>query len=132
VAGQQFALVRFFETAWGEVVYFRGWEFAGNDRKDVPQGLKPSSEQSVSARLKTTFKPFRTIMGRIRVVFITLGEPLAHGDTAEAVPFVERRFSIGEEPQVSPLRYPGFAVVIGGVGELHAAFLTESRTRGRF
>ena len=27
---------------------------------------------------------------------------------------------------------PGFPDVIGGVGELHAAFLTESRTRGRF
>ena len=36
------------------------------------------------------------------------------------------------KPQISPLRYPGFPVDIGGVGELHAAFLTESRTRGRF
>jgi hypothetical protein len=27
---------------------------------------------------------------------------------------------------------PGFPVDIDGVGELHAAFLTESRTRGRF
>jgi hypothetical protein len=35
------------------------------------------------------------------------------------------------KPQISPLRYPGFPVGIGGVGELHAAFLTESRTRGR-
>ena len=33
--------------------------------------------------------------------------------------------------QVPPLRYPGFPVEIGGVGELHADFLTESRTRGR-
>jgi hypothetical protein len=33
-------------------------------------------------------------------------------------------------PQVPPLRYPGFPVEIGGVGELHAAFFTESRTRG--
>jgi hypothetical protein len=31
-----------------------------------------------------------------------------------------------------PLRYPGFPVEVGGVGELHAAFLTESRTRGRW
>jgi hypothetical protein len=33
--------------------------------------------------------------------------------------------------QVPPLRYPGFPVELGGVGEVHAAFLTESRTRGR-
>jgi hypothetical protein len=37
-----------------------------------------------------------------------------------------------KKPQISPLRYPGFPVGIGGVAELHAAFLTESRTRGRF
>jgi hypothetical protein len=37
-----------------------------------------------------------------------------------------------EKPQVPPLRYPGFPVEFGGVGELHAAFLTESRTRGRW
>ena len=36
-----------------------------------------------------------------------------------------------KKPQVPPLRYPGFPVELGGVGELHAAFLTESRTRGR-
>jgi hypothetical protein len=34
------------------------------------------------------------------------------------------------KPQVSPLRYPGFPVEFGGVGNLHAAFLNESRTRG--
>jgi hypothetical protein len=27
---------------------------------------------------------------------------------------------------------PGFPVEFGGVGELHAAFLTESRTRSRW
>jgi hypothetical protein len=27
-------------------------------------------------------------------------------------------------------RYPGFPVEVGGVVDLHAAFLTESRTRG--
>ncbi len=32
--------------------------------------------------------------------------------------------------QVPPLRSPLFPVELGGVGELHAAFLTESRTRG--
>ncbi len=36
------------------------------------------------------------------------------------------------KPQVPPLRYPEFPVEIGGVGELHAAFFTESRTRGRW
>jgi hypothetical protein len=35
-------------------------------------------------------------------------------------------------PQIPPLRYPGFPVEVGGVGELHAAFLNESRTRGRW
>jgi hypothetical protein len=34
--------------------------------------------------------------------------------------------------QVPPLRYPGFPVELVGVGELHATFLTESRTRGRW
>jgi hypothetical protein len=34
--------------------------------------------------------------------------------------------------QAPPLRYPGFPVELGGAGELHAAFLTESRTRGRW
>jgi hypothetical protein len=36
------------------------------------------------------------------------------------------------ELQVPPRRYPGFPVEFGGVGELHAAFFTESRTRGRW
>jgi hypothetical protein len=36
----------------------------------------------------------------------------------------------GKKPQVPPLRYPGFPVQLIGVGELHAAFLTESRIRG--
>jgi hypothetical protein len=35
-----------------------------------------------------------------------------------------------EKPQISPLRYPGFPVEFGGVADLHAAFLNESRTRG--
>jgi dihydroorotase-like cyclic amidohydrolase len=29
-------------------------------------------------------------------------------------------------------RFPEFPVEVGGVGELHAAFLDESRTSGRF
>jgi len=36
------------------------------------------------------------------------------------------------KPQVPPLRYPRFPVETGGVGELHAAFFTESRTHGRW
>ncbi len=37
---------------------------------------------------------------------------------------------LGEvEPQVPPLRVPGFPVEHSGVGKLHAAFLTESRKR---
>jgi hypothetical protein len=32
--------------------------------------------------------------------------------------------------QIPPLRSPGFPVEVGGVGELHAAFPAESRTRG--
>ena len=42
-------------------------------------------------------------------------------------------FAVSEsELQVPPLRYPGFPVELGGAGELHAAFFTESRTRGRW
>ena len=37
-----------------------------------------------------------------------------------------------EKQQVPPLRYPRFPVELVGVGELHAAFLRESRTRGRW
>jgi hypothetical protein len=33
--------------------------------------------------------------------------------------------------QIPPLRYPGFPVELGGVGELHAASSEESRTRDR-
>jgi hypothetical protein len=43
------------------------------------------------------------------------------------VPFLDQR-----KLQVPPLRYPGFPAAPGGVGDLHAAFLTESRTRGRW
>jgi hypothetical protein len=35
-----------------------------------------------------------------------------------------------KEPQVAPLRSPGFPVENRGVGNLHAALSTESRTRG--
>ena len=34
------------------------------------------------------------------------------------------------EPQIPPLRSPGFPVEVGGVGEVHPALLEESRTRG--
>jgi hypothetical protein len=37
-----------------------------------------------------------------------------------------------KKQQVPPLRYPGFPVEVSGVGELHAAFSTESRIRGRW
>jgi hypothetical protein len=40
--------------------------------------------------------------------------------------------TVQKQKQVPPLRFPGFSVGIGGVGELHAAFLNESRTRGRW
>ena len=35
------------------------------------------------------------------------------------------------EPQIPPLRSPGFPVETRGVEDLHAALSTESRTRGR-
>ena len=41
-----------------------------------------------------------------------------------------RRCKNGKQ-QVRPLRSPGFPVGVVGVGQLHAAFSTESRTRGR-
>ena len=34
------------------------------------------------------------------------------------------------KPQISPLRYPGFPVDVGGVGKHHAPFFKERRTRG--
>jgi hypothetical protein len=37
----------------------------------------------------------------------------------------------GKEPQVPPLRSPGFPVKTRGVEGLYAALSTESRTRGR-
>jgi hypothetical protein len=36
----------------------------------------------------------------------------------------------GGELQIPPLRSPGFPVEIRGFDDLHAALLTESRTRG--
>jgi hypothetical protein len=41
-------------------------------------------------------------------------------------------WALQRKPQISPLRYPGFPVDLDDVGEVHAAFLIESRTRGRF
>ena len=35
------------------------------------------------------------------------------------------------EPQISPLRYPGFPVENRGVDHHHAVFFKENRTRGR-
>jgi len=42
-----------------------------------------------------------------------------------------KKMGRGMQPQVPPLRSPGFPVEIGGVDELHAALSIESRTRGR-
>jgi hypothetical protein len=36
----------------------------------------------------------------------------------------------GVKLQVAPFRYPEFPVELSGLGELHAAFFTERRTRG--
>jgi hypothetical protein len=36
-----------------------------------------------------------------------------------------------EQPQVPPLRSPGFPVETRGFADLHAALFKESRTRGR-
>ena len=59
------------------------------------------------------------------VFFITLGGPQAHDSSVEKH-FQER----SAEPQIPPLRYPGFPVEVSGADEFHAAFLNESRTRG--
>ena len=39
------------------------------------------------------------------------------------------RVSRKKKSQISPLRYPGFPDEFGGVGELHATFLNESRMK---
>ena len=45
---------------------------------------------------------------------------------------VEKHFQErAAEPQVPPLRSPGFPVDARGVGDLHTALSTESRIRGR-
>jgi hypothetical protein len=38
-------------------------------------------------------KKYSTLPFDLSLVFITLGEPQAHGDTAEAVPFLKTKFS---------------------------------------
>ena len=63
----------------------------------------------------------------------TLGRLQKH-EKIEKITSSQDDESVGEpkdKPQVPPLRSPGFPVEVGGVGELPAAFLTESRTRGR-
>jgi hypothetical protein len=78
------------------------WRFG---EESNPQRLKPNSLHSSYVRPKgrtlqrseffrSLFKPSsaRVVYGTVEnVVFITLSEPQAHGDTAEAVPFVEIR-----------------------------------------
>jgi hypothetical protein len=56
--------------------------------ESVPQWLKPSRP----GYLRHSRKP------PLSVVFITLGEPQAHEDTAEAVPLVKTRFPIWVKP----------------------------------
>jgi hypothetical protein len=76
-----------------------------NDHKDVPQGLKPSSCWDGAARLKAC-PSWRE--------------------------FFPASMGLGEQewkPRISPLRYPGFPVQVGGVGKHHAPFLKERRTR---
>jgi hypothetical protein len=48
------------------------------------------------------------------------------------IPLSKKHFQEGTaEPQISPLRSPGFPVETRGFDDLHAALFTESRTRGR-
>jgi hypothetical protein len=42
----------------------------------------------------------------------------------------QRRGFARASPRLFRPTYPGFPVEVGGVVELHAAFLSESRTRG--
>jgi hypothetical protein len=63
-----------------------------------------------------------------------MGHPAFVGEQSKKVTTSQDDDPVGEpkeKPQVPPLRYPGFSVEVGGAGELHAAFFTESRTRGR-
>jgi hypothetical protein len=62
---------------------------------------------------------------------IMSAEKLLTKVTGSTVPCKNRPREIRKRKlQISPLRYPGFPVEFGGVGDLHAAFLNESRTRG--
>jgi hypothetical protein len=55
--------------------------------ESVWHGLKPSSTQVI----------YGTVENGLSAVFITLGEPQVHGDTAEAVLFVEIRLPRGDQ-----------------------------------
>jgi len=57
------------------------------DRKTVPQRLKPVRAMLFTAQSKTVFL---TLPFDLSLVFITFGEPQARADTAEAVPFQNR------------------------------------------
>ena len=59
--------------------------------KSVPQRLKPSGVGYLRHSRKRHLNLLEPSWAN-PMVFITLGEPQAHGDTAEAVPFVERFF----------------------------------------
>jgi hypothetical protein len=67
--------------------------------------------------------------GKLLITTFINFTPVAIGLAASAFYF-GRAYPGRAKQQVPPLRSPGFPVEIGGVIELHAAFLTESRTRG--
>ena len=52
-----------------------------------------SKRSSAAEAVKQTCL-YGTVENGLSMVFITLGEPQAHGDTAEAVPFVKSLFPI--------------------------------------
>jgi hypothetical protein len=64
-------------------------------------GLKPvHTSQGLGAEFSAACKAvyaqaiYGTVENGLSMVFITLGEPPAHGDTAEPVPFVKSPFPI--------------------------------------
>jgi hypothetical protein len=70
------------------------------DSKRVCENLKENrqpvdfAKAYLSGLSRQAHAIYGTVENGLSMVFITLGEPQAHGDTAKAVPFVQRRFFI--------------------------------------
>ena len=104
-------------------------------RKSVPQGLKPSRVGLVTARLKPCPDTKHQSGDSHKIRALSRFEAIGSFSNIEAP---NRGLTSQEMSSHIGLgkgdcwASPGFPVDLVGVGELHAAFLIESRTRGRW